>query len=177
MKVIFCGAQGTGKTTILNMFRDMNYPVITEVVRSLVRDKGIKINEQGTEESQKLIFKTYKALFESTPEYISDRGLIDVVSYTCVLAYENDDLEDLKWMQLDELTDWFEANPDVKVVYFPIEFNVVDDGVRSMDEGFRSDVDFAIKTIIEALGLDHIVVTGTPEERFQQIWKYINETK
>lgn len=172
MKVIFTGAQGTGKSTVLRMLKDKGYPVITEVVRDLVKKEGIKINEEGNEETQKRIFNEYLRLFNETDDYVSDRGLIDVVAYTTVLG---EDLEDLQWVQLQILSDWMEENPDVKVIYFPIEFDIVDDGVRSTNKDFQSDVDYAIQFILREIEADPFVVHGSPEERLEQVEHYINE--
>ena len=54
-RLIFTGAQGTGKTTILNHFKNEGYNVITEVVRNLSKE-GVKINEMGDESSQARIY-------------------------------------------------------------------------------------------------------------------------
>ena len=58
-KLILTGAHGTGKSTILNHYKDLGYNVITEVVRTLAKD-GVKINEMGDEAGQKTIFKEYQ---------------------------------------------------------------------------------------------------------------------
>ena len=41
-RIIFTGAQGTGKTTVLNHYKENGKNVITEVVRRLAK-KGVKI--------------------------------------------------------------------------------------------------------------------------------------
>ena len=61
MQYNFTGASGTGKTTILNLMRTFvpEYEFKTEVVRSLIKEKGIQINEKGTRTSQELVFMAY----------------------------------------------------------------------------------------------------------------------
>ena len=61
-KLIFTGAQGTGKSTILNHYREQGMNCITEVVRNLSK-QGININESGDEIGQKTIFETYKEVY------------------------------------------------------------------------------------------------------------------
>ena len=67
----FTGASGTGKTTMLNKLHEL-YPdlkIKTNVVRDLVKEKGIKINEMGNDEGQKVIFDAYdKFLIENKNE-------------------------------------------------------------------------------------------------------------
>ena len=55
-RIILTGSSGTGKTTVLNLFKEAGYPVITEVVRNLIKTKGITINKEGTDETQMMVF-------------------------------------------------------------------------------------------------------------------------
>ena len=57
-RIILTGAQGTGKTTVLNYFKDTFLTPITEVARNLSK-QGVKINEDGDKKSQDVIFQTY----------------------------------------------------------------------------------------------------------------------
>ena len=142
-KIIFTGAQGTGKSTILTYFKENGYPVITEVVRTLAQE-GIKINEEGTIRSQEIIFDTYKQIFSNCENVMlenvvfSDRGLTDVASYTAYLAIAEHNFDAMKLLiqELEAIREWNEKN-DAVYFYFPIEFPVVDDGVRSTDEKYR----------------------------------------
>lgn len=85
MKIILTGAHGTGKTTILEHYKSQ-YPVITEVVRTLMRE-GVKINEMGDEEGQKIIFDTHIKLLSSNDQFIADRGPTDALAYTIYHTY------------------------------------------------------------------------------------------
>lgn len=167
-RIILTGAQGTGKTTILNHFKEQGMNCITEVVRKLAKE-GVKINEMGDEEGQRKIFDTYKDLLSQKESYISDRGLTDVMAYT---VYLNDSGKNLFHLSLDQMVDYLmfnKNNPDIIYCYFPIEFPVVDDGVRSIDEKFRSDVDENIKNILDNTNTPYHTITGTVEERIKQL--------
>ena len=175
-RIHFVGAQGTGKTTILNHYSNLGYNVITEVVRKLAKE-GININEMGDEVGQTTIFNSYKKLLNSKKGYISDRGLVDSASYTFTHAIaeaistgkENGPMKKLSDKQYKSLVKFYHSNPDIEVCYFPIEFPVVDDGVRSTNEEFREQVDFLIKNILDTAQIKYHTITGTVEERIKQI--------
>lgn len=175
MKIIFVGAQGTGKSTILNYYKERGYNCITEVVRNLSKE-GVKINEKGNIKGQKIIFNTYKDLFSKNDNYISDRGLIDVCAYTGYLHCRKQSVQTEKLFtnQYMDILEFNENNSDVKYFYFPIEFQVVDDGVRSVDEDYRREIDGYIKLILDKTNVDYITVSGSIEDRIKIVNDYIS---
>lgn len=176
VRVILTGAQGTGKTTVLNYFKDTFLTPITEVARNLSK-QGVKINEDGDEEGQEIIFKTYVDKLTQNIDYISDRGLTDVIAYTSYLC-DKGKIESLNILeeQLGDLETFTFQHPDILIAYFPIEFDLVDDGVRSMDDSFRRSIDYRIKTLLDHFyNGRYITVKGTPEERIKQIISAIDD--
>lgn len=179
MRVILTGSQGTGKSTILHMMRGRKH--ITEVVRRLVKEEGLVINEDGGMETQQRIWAEYEKQLDQD-NYVSDRGLTDVISYSRAnYAFMNVDdpkrtlLHDEMMREYEAIKTWHEAHKDIKYVYFPIEFDVVDDGVRSTNEAYRKQVDYFIKNILDDLGIDYLTVHGTPEERLKQIQEWVKK--
>lgn len=172
-RICLTGAQGTGKTTVLNLFKEAGYPVITEVVRNLVKTKGITINKEGTDETQMMVFNEYKSVLGEVEKYVSDRGLTDVISYTAAGVFEGKVSKSVLDRQEIEIAEFVANNPDIVYVYFPIEFPVVADGTRSIDEDYRKQIDNLIHDTLDGLGIDYITVTGTPEERFRQILDHV----
>lgn len=167
-KLILTGTHGSGKTTLLNHYRDLGYNVITEVVRNLSKE-GVKINEMGDGEGQNRIFEEYVKLLSSDNGYISDRGLSDVAGYTFSLAVHEKVDKDIADEQFLTLQQFHKDHPEIIVCYIPIEFPVVDDGVRSVDEGFREEVDFMIKNLLDCAEINYHTITGTVEERIKMI--------
>lgn len=162
-KIILTGAQGTGKTTVLNTINHTNK--ITEVVRKLNREKGIKINEAGDGEGQRIIFDTYLELLDQD-DFVSDRGLTDVIAYSLYLSKHNKIDRYLVMNQIREFERFIEQHPDIEYFFFPIEFDVVDDGVRSTSEEFRYEISRYIKALLKMVPTQHVfTVHGTPEER------------
>jgi len=174
-RIVFTGAQGTGKTTVLNFFQEQGMNVITEVVRNLAK-KGVNINKDGDEKGQTKIFKEYEKLLGELDfnGYISDRGLVDVVAYTIYLSKHGKVSEKFADKQIKALKKFREANPDITYCYFPIEFPVEDDGVRDMDEEFRTEIDNIIRHLMETCSIQPIVIRGDVVYRIEKIKRLIN---
>ena len=58
-------------------------------------------------------------------------------------------------------------------IYFPIEFDSVDDGVRSIDEEWRTKIDNEFKAILSGVRQPFLTVTGSPMQRVEQIMNFI----
>lgn len=174
MRVIFCGTHGTGKTTVLKMFKEQGWNVITEVCRKAAKEQGIALNELGGDETQMFLFQSYMDKFTTTCDYVSDRGLPDVLGYTKAGVQNGQVSIECQFSQEIALENFEKHNSDIYYIYFPIEFGVVDDGVRSTDEEYRSMVDKYIKSNLDTYIGRYLTVHGTPEERFNQIQEYIN---
>ena len=173
MVVNFTGAQGTGKTTMLNMAKGVfneKYKYITEVVRDLKKTKNIAINEKGDDNSQIAIFNVYmNNLILEKNNYISDRCIIDVVAYSKYLydcGYLTKEVLDAQ----EQLVKYaINANILGEIIYFPIEFQLVNDGVRSMNVDFQKTIDENIKFYLDKFNIAHKTIKGTIEQRFNFI--------
>ena len=60
-------------------------------------------------------------------------------------------------------------NPDVLLVYLPVEFPLESDGVRNDNVEDQAKMDFLIRNLLETSGIKYITVTGSVEERVEQI--------
>jgi nicotinamide riboside kinase len=58
-------------------------------------------------------------------------------------------------------------------VYFPIEFDSIDDGVRSVNEEWRKKIDDEFKAVLEGVRQPYLTITGSPMQRVEQIMKFI----
>ena len=168
-RIILTGAHGTGKTTVLNLFKSAGYPTITEVVRKLNKEKGVKINEQGDSDGQQAIFNEYFKLLGRQWDYVSDRGLTDVLAYTAYLVKHGQIDQSVYETQLKLFKKFQEENTDILYCFFPIEFEIEDDSVRSTKKEFQKEISDIIKHNLSICETQWIEVHGTPEERFRQI--------
>jgi len=176
MIVSFTGAQSTGKTTLLNHLVDKN-PYVTfveEVTRRVKRLYDVPINEDGGDVTQFLIMADHlQNLFSKDKEDVTvfDRCAVDGVVYTRWLQLQgmvSDDVYRACCKVYDIVIDQY----DVIFYTDPTDVELIDDGERSIDVGFRNDI---IKLFNDKLeGLDNVVVlSGTVEERLNTVKKTV----
>ncbi len=176
MIVSFTGAQSTGKTTLLNHLVDKN-PYVTfveEVTRRVKRLYDVPINEDGGDVTQFLIMADHlQNLFAKDKEDITifDRCAVDGVVYTRWLQLQgmvSDDVYRACCKVYDIVIDMY----DVIFYTDPADVELIDDGERSVDVGFRNDI---IKLFDSKLkGLDNVVVlSGSVEERLNTVKKTV----
>jgi nicotinamide riboside kinase len=147
--IALCGSHSTGKTTLLNALRKEfpGFHYVTEVAR----DCPFPLNENTSWEAQEFIYREQVRRELEIPLKditISDRSTYDQLAYvTYAYLRGRIDLNDFMTLR-QRLMDWG-ALYDL-IVYLPIEFPLVPDGVRSLDESYREDIDRLIRDILDA---------------------------
>ncbi|MAF36590.1 hypothetical protein CL622_05740 [archaeon] len=143
MLISFTGAQSTGKSTLLNECCNRNYfrkfHCVPEVTRKVSRERNVDINEAGDDITQLFILNEHLHNHYVKGDALLDRCILDGWVYTNYLYREGkvsswvkDYAEALYTMLVKRLDIIFYTEPqDV-----PIE----DDGQRSIDRKFRSDI-------------------------------------
>jgi thymidylate kinase len=179
MIVSFTGAQSTGKTTLLNLCKDIykeEYSFVDEVTRLVKREYNVPINEEGTDITQLFILNThienaYK-VYDKPKGVILDRCIVDGLVYTGYLALEG---KVSKWV-LRYAKDVFNLLiPKVDKIFYtnPGDVELVADGERSVDLEFRRKIIDLFELVFELhrdkLEKKLIVLKGTVEERMEQI--------
>jgi predicted ATPase len=166
-RIILTGAQGTGKTTLMNALASDGTRTISHI-RKFAAEKNIDIST-ASEAGQKEFFKSLKKELSSKKSYVSDRGLTCVAAYTFEKAVTEEISKKTADKQYMDIVKFHTENPDILLVYVPIEFEIEDDGVRTANKEHQATIDFLIKNILETSGINYITVTGTVEERVSQI--------
>lgn len=182
MKLIaFSGAQGTGKTTLLRkMKKDLRfvanpyheYEFYDEITRKLKRE-GMKINEEGNDLTQQsfinnmhVITKNLNSVSEPYAR-VFDRCFLDVYCYTKYL-HERGNVNDLT-MNLAEQLLQDQKNKFDFIFYLKPEFDIEDDGVRSIDPKFRDDIARIFESTIHEKNIKVIQLTGSVNERYSTL--------
>ena len=166
-RIILTGAQGTGKTTLMNELTKDGTRAISHI-RKTAAEYNLDTSVV-TEEGQKIYFKTLKKELSSKKNYVSDRGLTCVAAYTFDKALTGEISKKVADKQYMDIVKFAQSNPDVLFVYVPVEFDPVDDGTRSISCIFQAKIDFLIKNIFDTANIPYITVRGTVEERVAQI--------
>ena len=167
-RVALVGASSTGKTTVYELLKGKlpKYEFINESTRT-VASYGFPINEFGTDATQLAISSFHLEALLKPGNIIFDRGYLDLLVYTNFMDVKNetkDYIEDT-WNRIKgEYTHY---------VYFPIEFKSVDDGVRSVNEEWREDIDKEFQLLLDGVRKPYLTVTGSPLQRVEQILDFI----
>jgi len=168
-RVALVGASSTGKTTVFELLKNKfpKYEFVNESTRS-VAEYGFPINEQGTSETQLAISSFHLEALLKPYNLILDRCYLDLVVYSHFM--ENIDPKVLRY--IDDT--WNRVKSEyTHYIYFPIEFDSVDDGVRSVNEDWRTKVDGLFQDYLEELNKPYLTITGSPMQRVEQILKFI----
>jgi thymidylate kinase len=185
MRIAVVGAQNVGKTTFIKDFvsKFPNYSTPSVSYRDVVKEKGLKINQETNAESQAAIMDFIYNLITGNKleNVIFDRCIIDNYVYShCAYLKGNISKEfiDLsKQKMLDHL-----KYLDI-VVFIPVSLNVnlEPDQLRDTDINF---VDLVNKTFVEVLfelvenkSVKVVVISGTREERLEEVSKKIFPNK
>tara|TARA_R110000824_G_scaffold41627_4_gene123626 strand:- start:1925 stop:2509 length:585 start_codon:yes stop_codon:yes gene_type:complete len=149
MRVAFVGAQGVGKTTLIESLMNDHpqYVFHKEVVRQLMKDYNIKINEHADnyDYSQTVITNAHlnnaTISFFKDPDVFFDRCILDSIVFCRHLFNENKvSLETYKY-STSVLSLVFKYYPYDLLVYIPPMFDLVADGTRDTNVDFQKTID------------------------------------
>ena len=170
MKIGFCGTISVGKTTLVNALRELpefaDYEFRTERSKYL-RDLGIPLNTDSTLKGQ-IIFFAERSSELFVDDMITDRTVIDVMAFTrlaqSIPYFMADALNDAVAHLIREYDYIFYVSPEG----VPLE----DNGVRTIDAGYRKEIDKEIQKLIlkhKNKFRSYTELSGTTEERIEKI--------
>lgn len=174
MRTGITGAQSVGKTTLLNALRSekffKDYTVCDEVTRR-VMSYGLPINEDGNKATQRLIMNEHIYNVFMYDNMLTDRTALDGVVYTRYLHKEGKvDSNTLKHVKTVFSKVWPVYD---YVFYIEPEFEIVDDGVRSVNQTFRNDIVELFEDVIEREKLNIIRINGSVRNRVDMVLKFV----
>jgi GTPase SAR1 family protein len=174
MKIGITGAQSVGKTTLLNALRSeklfKDYVICDEVTRR-VKGYGLPINEDGTDNTQRLIMNEHIVNVFMNGNMLTDRTALDGLVYSTYLYKNNNiSINTLKYAKDVFNKVWYSYD---YVFYIEPEFEIVDDGIRSIDKQFRDEIADLFETTIEKEKLSLRRVKGSVRDRVNTIIDFL----
>ena len=149
MIVCLSGAHSTGKSTLIEQFRNTEgFVCIDSVTRSTISSEERRVDGGVTEEGQlriadAIVAKTQELLEmeekDPTKVYLLDRSVFDFLAYSNVFA-DRKQISNYCYSKLMEKVGGCIKAYDL-VIRIPIRFGIVDDGSRSIDTSLQREVD------------------------------------
>jgi len=180
MKIALSGPQGCGKTTVLNLFKEDkrldyfkgqdDFVFIPEVVRNLVKKNGMRINENGTLETELSVLSAHIQNLLTIPSFITDRCIVDNTIYTKMSKdFEGKD----EYLKINDfMIEKLIRKYDI-IFYIPVEFKPSEDGVRNIKKDFyEKSISLFEKTYSDLLKKYNniVILRGNREERVDTIF-------
>lgn len=186
MLVSFTGAQSSGKSTLVDKmlnsskFRTWNY--VEEVTRLVKREHSVSINEDGDDNTQLLIMCQH---IQNLIDYRSNTttGAIGTVLDRCVVDgfiyskyLHSIGRIDLSTLNISESI-YQNTIEDISVIFYtdPNDVQLVDDGERSVNEEFRTDIINLYDEWLDTFTGNVVTLTGDVDSRFNQITNEIEK--
>ena len=168
-RIALVGASSTGKTTVYELLKNKlpKYEFVNESTRT-VGSYGFPINEKGTDATQLAISSFHLEALLQPYNLVLDRCYMDLIVYSHFM--EGIEEKTLRYIE----DTWNRIKGEyTHYVYFPIEFDSVDDGVRSVNEDWRKKVDGLFQDVLEGVRQPYLTITGSPMQRVEQILDFI----
>ena len=168
-RIALVGASSTGKTTVYELLKNKlpKYEFVNESTRT-VGSYGFPINEKGTEATQLAISCFHLEALLQPYNQVLDRCYMDVLVYSKFM----NKITPMTYLYIEDT--WNRIKTEyTHYIYFPIEFDSVDDGVRSVNEKWRKQVDDEFRVVLEGVRQPYLTITGSPMQRVEQILNFI----
>ena len=156
-----------GKTTLVNALKELpefkDYHFRTERSKHLM-DLGVPLNTDSTLKGQ-LVFASERAVELMQEKIITDRTVVDVMAF-CELSKS---MEAHEKHYLTATLYYLIKDYDILFYVSPEGVEIEDNGVRETDAKYRDAIDEKIKSIVGMYRRSAIKISGTVEERIEQV--------
>jgi nicotinamide riboside kinase len=176
IKVCISGAHCTGKTTLVNALKESgqlnDFIFRSNLLRGL-KEMGIPINEIGDTTTQLYVMTKFYEFLHTPGNAILDRCALDGMAYT-MFFYK--DMPFAMQQVFEGLFEQMIRKYDA-ICYVVPELPLIDDGVRSVDKNFYEQVIQNFEILISEFEIPVHYISGTVEERKQQVLNIISSLK
>lgn len=189
MLITISGAQGQGKSTVLNSLAELGYNIVPrKTSRSILSDWGYTLNEVNkytplTKNFQEEILirqhENDKSVLNSSDINFSERSYADIFSYCMNIMGPFNEYN--TWLNdYHDRCKTLQQNYDC-VIYLSgrKDYAPEDDGVRSINPHFTKMIDLTIRHFVQDFDNGNVLYIDTPnhEERINMILNKIEEIK
>jgi nicotinamide riboside kinase len=171
MKIAISGAHSQGKTTLVQALQNCNSLPDVKFKTSLTRglqEMGFNINEDGDDVTQLAVMTKHLQRLREDGNIVYDRCALDGYAYSMALVKDIrvlDVIRDLFFLMVDEYDIIFYVEP---------ELPLVEDGQRTVNKDFFKNIVQNFDSIIKSYAVPVIRISGTLEERTNQVIEAIN---
>ncbi len=185
MKIALTGTHVTGKTTLINDYRNYlsatgekrTVGIITGIARGIIA-RGFPLNKDGNIDSyinylnDQLNAEKQMDLYD---DFISDRTLLSPLAYSLVNRTLPRPYIPDYFIEMMENVWLMEKNRFDLYLYFPIEFDmIIKDDIHPRDENYRQQIDEMIHSLLIKHNIKFTSITGTREERLNKLINVFN---
>jgi len=170
MKIGFAGTVSVGKTTLVKALQELpefkDYTFATERSKYL-RDLGIPLNTDSTIKGQ-IVFLAERVSELMCENIITDRTIVDVIAFTNLADSIRYDVK----KEFEQLASHSLFDYDYIFYISPDGVEIEDNGVRTINPEYRTDIDKEIQKIFIIHGRkfkNFCRISGTIEERIKKI--------
>jgi len=185
MKIAFIGADSTGKTTLIDevvhacSHMNMKVLIIKNVARGVI-SKGFPLAKRATVESyanyiNDQLKREREAEKEGFEILLSDRTILDTLVNCKVNNQATKNMIADYFFQMFYEVWYLEAKLYNLYVHCPIEFPLVEDGIREIDTQYRSLVEEKIKKVLEEYKVPYINLCGSVKTRLNLVLTAISK--
>lgn len=181
MKIALLGSSSTGKTTLSSaLSKELALPLIREQARVVLAVLGKTLKELRSKPEEILNFQKMVLEYQIASElecaesgFVSDRSVFDNLTlylrHCPLIPNEVDNYRSIVFKH-------YESHPyDFLIFLRPGEFPMEEDGVRTPDPIYQSQIDGMMLAILRLFSIPYFEVHGTLPERVAEIKRLIEE--